>query len=278
MIRRMPRLSVAPNGARHGKAQHPALPVTIDDLVTCAQDCLAAGAGGIHLHVRDGNGVHVLDAALFNRAAEAVDRATGGAMWVQATSEAVGRFTPADQCALLAGLRTPAVSVALRELIPDAAHESAAAAALAEVTGRGVAVQYILFNPAEIAWFQGQVARGVVPDVALDVLFAVGHYTIGDSEPALLAEYVATWRDSPVSARAEWMVCGFGITETAVIAGALALGGKARVGFENSFLNADGTTARDNADRVARIKALIDALGQSIPAQSIPAPAIPAHP
>jgi 3-keto-5-aminohexanoate cleavage enzyme len=266
MTARMPRLTVAPNGARHGKAQHPALPVTIDDLAICARDCHAAGARGIHLHVRDEAGVHVLDADLFNRAAEAVDRATGGGMLVQATSEAVGRFSPADQCALLAGLRTPAVSVALRELIPDAAHESAAAAALAEVAGRGVAVQYILFRPPEIAWFEGLVERGVVPDVALDVLFAVGHYTIGDSEPAMLADTVATWRSSPLSSRAEWMVCGFGITETAVLAGALAMGGKARVGFENSFLHADGTTARDNADRVSRIADLMAALGADIPA------------
>ena len=228
-MRRMPALTVAPNGARHGKAQHPALPVTIDDLAQTARACLDAGAGGIHLHVRDGAGVHVLDADLFNRAAEAVDRATGGAMWVQATSEAVGRYSPAEMRALLAGLRTPAVSVAMRELIPDTAHEAAAAQALAGVVGRGTAVQYILFNPGEIATFADRVARGVIPDVALDVLFAVGHYTIG-----------------------------------AVLAGALALGGKARVGFENSFLMADGTFAADNAARVAEIAGLARALGRSI--------------
>lgn len=263
-MRRMPALTVAPNGARHGKAQHPALPVTLADLAETARACLEAGAGGIHLHVRDAAGVHVLDADLFNRAAEAVDRATGGAMWVQATSEAVGRYSPAQMRTLLAGLRTPAVSVAMRELIPDTAHEAAAAQALAGVVGRGTAVQYILFNPGEIAVFADRVARGVIPDVALDVLFAVGHYTIGDSEPAQLADYVATWNASPLASRAEWMVCGFGRTETAVLTGALALGGKARVGFENSFLMADGTTAPDNAARVAEIAALARAIGRPI--------------
>ena len=253
---RMPRLTVAPNGARHGKAAHPAVPVTIPELADCARACLDAGARGIHLHVRDAAGVHVLDADAFNRAAEAVDRATGGAMRVQATTEAVGRFTPADQIALLAGLRTPAVSVAMREMIPDAAHEGAAAQALAAATARGIAVQYILFTPAEIAVFADRVARGVIPDAALDVLFAVGHYTIGDSEPAMLADFVAAWRASPVAPRAEWMVCGFGQPETRVLAAALALGGKARVGFENSFLMADGSTAPDNAARVAQIAAL----------------------
>lgn len=258
---RMPWLTVAPNGARHGKAQHPALPITQDDIVACALACLAAGAGGIHLHVRDDAGRHVLDPVLFNRAYEAVERATGGALWVQATSESFRIFSPADQIALLDGLRVPAVSVALREVIPDADHEAAAARALADVARRGTAIQMFLFNPEEIARLSDLVARGVVPDDNLDVLFALGHYTIGDTEPEMLVDFLTAWWASPLAARAEWMVCGFGQTETRALSAAMALGGKVRVGFENSFFMADGSIAPDNAARVAEIAALGRAMG-----------------
>ena len=43
-------LTVAPNGARKTKADHPALPMTTEELAVCAQDCQIAGA--IHLHMR----------------------------------------------------------------------------------------------------------------------------------------------------------------------------------------------------------------------------------
>lgn len=260
-MRRMPWLTVAPNGARPGKANHPAVPVTLDELAACAAECHAAGAEAIHLHVRDAAGGHVLDAELFNRAAAAVERATGGAMWVQATTEAVGRYSAADQRALLPRLRVPAVSLGLRELIPDASEEAAAAEALAALTGRGVSVQYFLYEPAEIPRFADLVRRGVVPDVALDVLFALGHYTIGDTETEVLVAFLSAWADSGLAGRAEWAACAFGRTETRALAAVLALGGKARVGFENSMLMADGSRAPDNAARVAEIVALARAMG-----------------
>src|SRR5437763_1963197 len=46
-------LAVAPNGARKSKADHPRLPVSALELAATAQECLAAGASMIHLHVRD---------------------------------------------------------------------------------------------------------------------------------------------------------------------------------------------------------------------------------
>ncbi|MDZ4135170.1 MAG: 3-keto-5-aminohexanoate cleavage protein, partial [Paracoccaceae bacterium] len=52
-------------------------------------------------------------------------------------------------------------------------------------------------------------------------------------------------------------LCAFGAAETACLAAAFAQGGKARVGFENSLWHADGSLARDNAERVAAIAALI---------------------
>ena len=44
-------------------------------------------------------------------------------MVIQVTTEAVGRYSPAEQMATVRALRPEAVSLALRELVPDAASE-----------------------------------------------------------------------------------------------------------------------------------------------------------
>ena len=98
----LPCVMVAPNGARRGKADHPALPVTIPEIVACAVDCQAAGADGIHAHVRDAEGAHVLDAGLYAELIAALAQATPG-LAVQITTEAVGRYSAAAQRALRGG-------------------------------------------------------------------------------------------------------------------------------------------------------------------------------
>ena len=59
---------VAPNGARRIKKDHPAVPLTINETVETAKACYKEGAEAIHLHVRDENGQHVLDAGLYKEA------------------------------------------------------------------------------------------------------------------------------------------------------------------------------------------------------------------
>jgi uncharacterized protein (DUF849 family) len=49
-------LAVAPNGARKTKADHPALPMTPEEIAMTAAACHEAGAAMIHLHVRDPDG------------------------------------------------------------------------------------------------------------------------------------------------------------------------------------------------------------------------------
>ena len=46
-------ITVAPTGAESAKSDVPALPVTLDELVTTAKECQAAGAAVIHVHIRD---------------------------------------------------------------------------------------------------------------------------------------------------------------------------------------------------------------------------------
>jgi uncharacterized protein (DUF849 family) len=56
-------ITVAPTGAEASKERHPALPVTLDELVTAARDCEAAGAAVVHVHIRDDQARPTLDLA-----------------------------------------------------------------------------------------------------------------------------------------------------------------------------------------------------------------------
>lgn len=111
----LPRIMVAPNGARRGKADHPALPITDDELVDTTRACIAAGADGVHLHLRDGNGKHLLDAARYRFLLERLEAEVPGA-YLQVTSEAAGIYDAPAQRAMMRALKPRYVSVALREM------------------------------------------------------------------------------------------------------------------------------------------------------------------
>ena len=254
----LPRIMVAPNGAWKTRADHPALPMTIAELSDCAAACQAAGAGGIHAHLRDAAGAHLLDAGGYRELlAELALKAPGLA--VQITTEAAGRYAPAQQRALvrdvLAMGRPPAVSIALREILADG-EEAEAARLFADCDAAGMAVQHILFAADEVDRLAALVAAGTIPARGLQVLHVLGRYSAGQrSSPADLDAPLA--RQAAAGLAADWAVCAFGPAETACLAEAARRGGKVRVGFENSLHMADGSLARDNAARVAEVVAAL---------------------
>ena len=113
----LPRLMVAPNGARRTKTDHPAIPVTIPETVETAKLCAAAGAGAMHLHVRDSEQRHVLDAGLYREALAELGMAVPE-MHFQITTEAVGRYRPEDMRQLAYDVMPPGISIGVLEMMP----------------------------------------------------------------------------------------------------------------------------------------------------------------
>jgi 3-keto-5-aminohexanoate cleavage enzyme len=233
---------------------HPALPVTLPEIVSTAKACFEAGAGGIHAHIRDAEGYHVLDAGLY-RELVAEMRSTVPEMLVQITTEAVGRYGPDEQRALVRDVMPVAVSAALKEMLSD--DDLAAAGKFYNwALEAGIAVQHILYSAGEIAYVNELAAKGVIPGAGLQLLFVLGRYSDNQqSSPADLAPYVTALEYSRLNA--DWAVCAFGRSESDCLAKAFEHGGKARVGFENNFFNRDGSRALDNAERVREIAAMV---------------------
>ncbi len=248
---------VAPNGARRTKADHPALPVTIAETVETAHACHKAGAGALHAHVRDEEQRHVLDAGRYRELIEEMALKVPD-MEVQITTEAVGRYAPEEQRDLVRALRPKSVSIALKEMLSDGEQDQARRF-YHWTEEAGVAVQHILYAAAELQRLFELCDSGVLPDAPLQLLFVLGRYAKDqksapqDLDPFL--EGLAQRRSR--SQEIDWAVCAFGAAETKCLEYAASHGGKARVGFENSLWNADGSVAKDNAERVAEVAARI---------------------
>jgi uncharacterized protein (DUF849 family) len=246
-MRALPRLMVAPNGARRGKADHPALPVTLPEIVETARACFEAGADGLHLHLRDGEGRHLLDAGAYREALEELRRAVPE-MAVQVTTEAAGVYAPPAQRAVALGSGADLVSVALREMAAEEAEAPGFYAACAE---RGIAVQHIFYEAADF-----DLLARLVPDglraAGVQMIFVLGRYSDGqESDTGDLGPFLE--RLAAREAPADWALCAFGRAETDCLRAAHAAGGKLRVGFENSLWHEDGRVARDNAERVRAV-------------------------
>jgi uncharacterized protein (DUF849 family) len=251
-------VAVAPNGARRTKADHPRLPLTPAEIAREAELCAAAGASVLHLHVRDEDGRHSLDPNHYGPAIEAVRRPLGERMVIQITTEAVGRYGPGEQMATVREVHPEAVSLGLRELIPDDQAIDAAAAFLAWLQAEHIAPQYILYSPEEVVRFHDLRGRGVIPQRRPFALFVLGGY--GESPYAqpqdVLSFLAAHDADCP------WAACAFGRREGACVLTAAGLGGHVRVGFENNLRLADGRLAASNAELVAQVTAGAPLLGR----------------
>jgi uncharacterized protein (DUF849 family) len=233
----------APNGARRTRRDHPALPIAPAELADCARSILAAGASMIHVHVRDGNGAHTLDAGRYRDAIAAIRDAVGQDLVIQVTSEACGIYSPKQQMAMVRALTPEAVSVALREICPDDGSVQQAAEFYAWMRDEGVMAQHILYSPEDVLRFESLRAEGVIADERPFVLFVLGRYASNlTGDAADLDGFVAAAADDTT-----WAVCCFGVTEQAAVAASAAAGGHARVGFENNLLLPDGAVADDNA-------------------------------
>lgn len=241
-----PFIMVAPNGARRTRKDHPALPVTMEQIVESARHCHAAGADGLHLHVRDATGRHSLDAGRYRETLSELDSAVPGLI-VQITTEAGGIFDVAEQLACLEAVAPAWASVSVREM---ARSPELTARVYATCADQGTRVQHILYDVDDIAMLQEWQACGVVHHDQTEMIFVLGRYAAGQvSSPSDLLPFLdARPRE------ASWMACAFGPSEHSCLIEAARQGGSVRVGFENSLTDEDGTPWADNAASVAALR------------------------
>ncbi len=171
----LPRVMVAPNGARRTKADHPALPMTLPEIVETTRACRQAGADGLHLHLRNAEGRHILDTGLY-REALAELRSAVPDMALQITTEAVGLYDAAHQREVALTSNASLVSASIREMTTDTP-DTTARAFYEDCAAHNIAIQHILYDPQEF----DLLARILPPDLLqtpdLQLIFVLGRYS-----------------------------------------------------------------------------------------------------
>ena len=251
-------VTVAPNGGRKTKADHPALPLTASELARTGAECLERGASMIHLHVRDAEGRHCLDPEAYRVTIAHICQEVGDRLVLQITSESIGLYSPAEQRAAVLKTNPEAVSLALGELAPEAPDERDFCIFLSKLKQMRVWPQIILYTPAEAERLGAMVKQGLIPFDRLSVLYVLGRFSLTRTAlPRDLLPFLAP--DMPRFH--SWSVCAFGRRETACVTAAALLGGHARVGFENNLSLPDGARAASNADLVSAATRAFEAVG-----------------
>ena len=143
-------ITSAPNGAYKQRSDHAALPVTSAELAQTAKQCLDAGAGMMHMHIRDAQGRHSLDVQGYRDALQVVKAAVGQELIVQVTSEAARVYKAQEQIAMVQSLCPEAVSVGLREVDQPEIGEVGLAQFFAWLARERVMTQIIVYDVADL--------------------------------------------------------------------------------------------------------------------------------
>ncbi|WP_434356584.1 3-keto-5-aminohexanoate cleavage protein [Parasalinivibrio latis] len=241
---------VAPNGARPGTSDHPAVPVTVNTLIDELALCAHAGAAMAHIHVRDSEQKHSLDPALNKEWLAEVRSALDNKLVIQLTTEAVGRYSPAQQMALLRATLPEATSIALREIMPDEGSVDAASLFLHEVSEQRIFIQYILYGAHDVIRYRQLISQGKIPSAGHHLLLVLGRYNESFiAQPAELDPMLSALTGSETP----WAACAFGPYAFQCLQSANLLGGDIRIGFENGLTDQSGKIASNNAQLVSQI-------------------------
>jgi uncharacterized protein (DUF849 family) len=242
-------LTVAPTGAETAKADAPALPVTLDELVGAAKACQAAGAAVIHVHIRDAAAAPTLDVERLRDTVQAlreqtdlvVQLSTGGAVTDPYAARLAVLDAEPDGCSLTMGTVNFGTDVFMNPwpFIVELYQATQA---------RGVVPEFEIFDLGHLASLHRLLDKHGAPyggHVHCDLVMGVPGGMPGTTEAL-----VAAVRARP--AGATFSATGVGRTALPVALAALSAGGHLRVGMEDTLTYAAGTPVRDNAQLVER--------------------------
>jgi uncharacterized protein (DUF849 family) len=242
-------ITVAPTGAESAKAEVPALPVTLDELVATARECEALGAAVIHVHIRDGEARPTLDlgrlrdtvAALREQTRLVIQLSTGGAV----TDSEADRLRVLDAAPEMASCTMGTVNfgddVFLNrwEFIVEL-HT--------RMRDRGIVPEYEIFDLGQLTALRRLLDRYGPPaggHVHVDLVMGVPGGMPGTAEAL-----VACLRDLPEGAT--FSATGIGRSTIPVLLASLSAGGHLRVGMEDTVTYAKGQPVESNMQLVAR--------------------------
>jgi uncharacterized protein (DUF849 family) len=248
-------ITVAPTGAESEKTAVPALPVTLEELVTTAKECREAGAAVIHVHIRDAATRPTLDIGRLRDTVHALRESTDLVIQLSTGGAVSDGFEPRlavldaqpDACSLTCGTVNFGDEVFanpwpfIRELY-------------ARTQQLGVVPEFELFDLGHVATLRRLLDDLGAPHgghVHCDLVMGVPGGMPGNA--ATLVQAVSALPEG-----ATWSATGVGRTSVPVMLAAMAAGGHLRVGMEDTISFARGRPVASNAELVQRAAALAE--------------------
>ena len=246
-------ITLAPTGAESAKADVPALPVAVEEVVQTAKDCENLGASVIHLHVRDTDTRPTLELGRVREVVAAVREATD--LVVQLSTG--GAVTdPFEQRLAVLDAEPDAASLSLgtvnfgRDVFSNP--WDLIVELHTQMQQRGIVPEYEVFDLGHLATLARLLDRYGPPHgghVHVDLVMGVP-----GGMPGTAQALTACLPFLPQGAT--FAATGVGRTSLPVMLTALAAGGHLRVGMEDTLTYAPGEPVRDNAQLVARAAGL----------------------
>jgi uncharacterized protein (DUF849 family) len=254
-------ITVAPTGAESAKADVPALPVTLEELVQTAKECEAAGAAVIHVHIRDDAARPTLDLGRLRDTVQALRDATGLIVQLSTGGAVTDPYEDRlrvleagpDGCSLTCGTVNFGDEVFMNPW-----------PFMVELYQRTqeleIVPEFELFDLGHIASLHRLLDKHGAPyggHVHCDLVMGVPGGMPGDARTLVAAV-------DALPEGASWSATGVGRTSLPVMFAALSAGGHLRVGMEDTLTYAKGRPVVANVELVERA-AQLAALAQRPP-------------
>ncbi|MCU1474872.1 3-keto-5-aminohexanoate cleavage protein [Amnibacterium sp.] len=241
-------LQVTPNGS-WGKDVHRNLPVSLDEVLEDLEGCFRAGARGVHLHPRDHAGAETLLPAVVNetsRRVREVASTVGIAVEIGLTT---GEWIEPQLTSRTAMIREwEGVDCATVNLSEHGFEE-----VISAMLDNRIGIDVGLWAPAELARL---VQSGLLPSVQrISIELDPGEPYFLQGPATDVAQEVNDGLDAAGSSCPR-LTHGMGDWTWPLVEDAFRRGHDTRVGFEDSLLMPDGTTADSNAQLVRAALAL----------------------
>src|SRR4051795_5535684 len=243
-------ITVAPTGAETAKADCPALPTTLEELVETAKRCEASGAAMIHLHIRDHEHKPTLDLARLTDSVAAIRQntglivqlSTGGAVTDPFEDRLRGLDAAPDSCSLTMGTVNFGDDVFMNPW-PFVTE-------LYRLTQeREVVPEFELFDLGHVAALHRLLDKFGLPyggKVHCDLVMGVPGGMPGTTDALVAAVGLLPAETT------SWSATGIGRTTLAVALASLSKGGHLRVGMEDVLTLSRGVPVEHNEQLVSR--------------------------
>ena len=248
-------------GAEVTKANNPAVPYTVEEMVREAKAAYEAGAAIIHVHVREDDGTPTQDRERFRVVMDAIRKELPDVIMIPSTGGATGitpeeRLQPTELMPEMATLDCGTCNFG------DDVFENTMPTMRAfgkRMIENNIKPEYECFEIGHLDTVLNMAKKGEVPGAPMQFNFVLG---VAGCTPATVDNLA--FLVSKIPAGSTWTVTGVGRSAWAMAAAGIVMGGNVRVGFEDNVYLGKGHKAASNGELVAKVVRLAKELGREI--------------